>query len=237
MKKITAALICVFLIFSMISCKNRIAGYTPTEAYENAINTIETAHSLESISEMKIFPKDDAESVISTVTEINRYDGENIYTKTSSSPNGATVEGWYVDGMSYASYPGMKVKTPISKTEFQEKYQGDSRSVGILLSIDEDYFKGADFKKTDNGYSLSFNFSKEQYEALSGGKDLEGELTDEIKYTLLFDKSGNITGAVTVYNTIISELTVTSLTTVSISFSEVTVKAPENKDEFTLIEQ
>lgn len=233
-KKILAVLTLLVTLAAAISCGARVSGMTAEEAYQAARDALGAADEYEIITERLVTSTDGAETVSSERSTYRKH-GDSIYMQNANLSNPKqNMEGWYVGGISYASFATMKVKMAVEP----EKYfsENPERASDFLPDLDGDVLDGKKFEKCDGGYLVTLELSRNQYEALFGTLGIGGEIDGEVTFKMFFDADANVTATETVFFMKVSGVRLYSVSRASIAFDSEPISAPENEDDFELIE-
>ena len=236
MKNKFKALIATLLLLSAIlsSCASRHAGLSVTDAYSAASDSLSSANEYEIITERKVTSTDGLE-VISSDKATYRRKADRFYMQNSDVSNPLlNMEGWYIDGYSYASYRTMKVKT---KASIEEYAGSTSSSVSPYLpSIETDFLKGLRFEGEGDEKYFTVTFSDAQYVDIFGSAGIGGTIDGEVRFTVYFDSDANVTRTTTEFYMILSETRLYSVTNTSIKLSSPNIDPPADADSYQLVD-
>ena len=233
MKKILAIItLLAVLTVCMTSCGKRLSGMTAETAYNEMRKSLADAEQYVIVSERTVTASG-GEAVSSERSTYKKH-GNNLYIQNvNASDPMLSMECWYVRGMSYSSYPSMKVKAPIP----EEEYLADSgmQAMRFLPELSTELFDGKKFMKDDGKHYVAFSLSEAQYLSITGDADIGGEITGEVTLTVYFDENATVTSVVTSYSMTVSSIRVLSETVTTVSLESSPIEEPQNSDEFKLI--
>ncbi len=241
MKKISALILAVILIASLVSCTNNeenpiesefeateegttLNGKTLMEVYNAAIPVVEAMTSFElEITEI--------EDITYNGMNMSNTKRESTYKTDGSSANYKTSAGeiWYSDGSLYTSNSISKEKNEITEKEFYDS-MGYSAS-GIMLKLEEHHFFGLKFIPDGANYYIDFSIIPDDYKKITGV-----EVYDVVKYRATFDANGNLVSTTrsTAYTTR-GDITVdTSITQKIVKSKDVTITLPTDVSEYKI---
>lgn len=228
--KISAA--ALLLTATLLCSCGKLCGMKPSQAYNASREALSGATEYEITTERRVTSTDGLE-VISSDKATYRRKGDRFYMQNADATNPLlNMEGWYVDGYSYASYRTMKIKTPTTLSEY---VSSNGSASAYLPKIEDTHFQKLKFEGDDEKF-ITLTFSSAQYKEIFGELGIGGEIDGEITYTVYFDENASVTSTVTDFYMILSEARLHSVTKTVISLSSPDVSEPENADSFQLIE-
>lgn len=222
----------VLLAASLLSsCSSKHAGMRADEAYLSSSDALESAIEYEIITERRVSSTDGLETVSQDRATYRRKNGRFYMQNADTSNPLLNMEGWYIDGFSYASYRSMKIKTPVTLSEY---VASNGSAAAYLPRIDDSLLKKLKFEG-DGEKFITLTLSAAQYTELFGESGIGGEIDGEITYKVTFDADGRVTSTHTSFYMKVKETRLYSETKTTFSFSSPDIDLPDNAEEFTLI--
>lgn len=240
MKKLFSLLLMLTLLFStlsFVSCteaeKETLAGKTPEELYEECLEKVSIAKEYSTeVSQTITF--DDKDLQTQKQTMYQKFNGTDGYAKLESktAPE-INFESWYVDGISYVSVEGYKIKGRIDKEEFIRQYLNADPGEGMLLDVPKSYFEGIKFEKEKGDWVLKFLLSKDKFNDVFENMGLGAvDITDDIEYNVYFDDDGNIQKIITEFDMKANGYTAHCYSEAKVTLENVTITPPEDADSY-----
>ena len=159
-------------------------------------------------------------------TSVEKYDGDNAYSLVEA--DDTREEAWYVDGIFYAQYGDIKMKSYLSKAEYVATY-GSPFGVNEFFGVKRD--EVISISKNGNTYNVVIDAAK-YTERLASTMPIEIIYTS-ITYTVELDGNGQLVSVGNEYTFAIDGVTTKGSTVSEITgVGETVVAAPTNADEF-----
>ena len=116
--RIRISVAAVLILAALLCSCGKVAGMKPDEAYNTSREALARTDEYEITTERQVTSTDGLE-VISSDKATYRRKGDRFYMQNADITNPLlNMEGWYIDGYSYASYRTMKIKTPVTQSEY-----------------------------------------------------------------------------------------------------------------------
>ncbi len=234
MKKLLLGILSVCLLLTMLSSCGRIGNKSAHEAYSDAYEAFHTADNYEIITTevTTVSVSGTSSSIVAHGTY--RVHSGNIYSKYEEQASGATsvTEGWYIDGVSYASAGGAKLKTEIDRAEYEEKYARGGSQKSVLPDITKSLFEYADLYDDGELTALSFSLNADTYTQMTGVTP-SFDITSMVTFTAYFDDDGALKKTVTEYEMTSSGTTARYVLTAHIGTEPQAIQPPADADDYT----
>ena len=215
----------------LTSCSSKHAGMRADEAYLTSSDALDGAIEYEIITERRVSSTDGLETISQDRATYRRKNGRFYMQNADTSNPLLNMEGWYIDGFSYAAYRSMKIKTPVTLSEY---VASNGTAAAYLPRIDESLLKKLKFEG-DGERFITLTLSAPQYTELFGESGIGGEIDGEVTYKVYFDADGRVASTLTSFYMTVKETRLYSETKTSFSFTSPDIDLPANAEEFTLI--
>ena len=249
MKKVLVLVLCMLLCMSMflVGCSKeetvenleKLAGKTPEELYDAAVEALKSADGFEAVSTQKIVMSAQGQKMTMNQEVLSKQNGYDMYFKSENdmAPT-AEMEVTYVDGVYYLVQNGKKVKKEISHEEMDQLvsqiYGSGSVADQTLLNIPESWFEDISFEKDGSSYTLTFIVAAEKYTEMVSNAGLPGAtFTSDVEYVVYFDADGNLEKTVATFSFEVSGVKCDAVSTSIITIGNVEITAPADADSYS----
>lgn len=256
MKKTFALILCLMLCMSLflVGCDSKeggnddgntndlstLAGKTPEQLYQAAMDSLKDVTSFESVSTQKIVMSAQGESMTMNQKVVSKQNGYDVYLKSENdmAPD-AEMEVTYVDGMYYLIQNGQKLKKAISHEEMDamvEQIYGEDMSTQTLIPIPEEMFEDISFQQDGSSYTLTFMVEADYYTSVMKNAGIAGAtFTEDVEYIVYFDADGNLEKVVANFTFDVSGIKCDAVSTTIVTVGNVSITAPADADSYTEI--
>lgn len=194
MKKFSAILLSIILIFSLFGCNKNdgeesvklLAEKTPAELYAEAIQYIKSLTNYEIVIESLYKTTIEGVEENDPAVTLYRSSGDSFYYNYTATDY---EEFFLHDGSKlYKDINGEKEQIEIAFADFMAEW-GSITDNGMLIDLPESKFADQLFLVDGDSYKLEFIITVEEYTELVGGN-----ITEPAAYQVCFDKDGTVTG-------------------------------------------
>ncbi len=218
-----------------------LKGKTPKEAYRAAMNSAGLSQNGTTTMKMTSEMKSETSEIKMSQILTTKIDGESFY--LCMTVDNQSNEIWFDGETLYNKMGEAKYKETISEDVFAQRYLSNDFSEEALLDLPDDLFADKIFEKDEEtgNYVVDLTISGGDLESFieSLGADPEETVlaSDEITYTLTFDKNAKLVGltfgfgvaAEAMHSTVTVEMTFHDMGTTKVTLPEDAESYPEHQ--------